>query len=112
MPYIAQAYRDKLDPYITQLADALAAEVVDEENELAYAGLLNYAITRTSLLVIKNLFGTKLKYMNIALLTGIMENVKQEFYERLGTEVERDRRRANGDVDVIEDFQEELTSLI
>ena len=108
MPYIDPSSRAKLDPFIDQLADALAAEVVQEGDELKYAGKLTYVIMRLSLLVIEKIFGTKLKYMNIALLLGIMESVKLEFYERLGAEAERDKRRLNGDVDVIENFQDEL----
>ena len=108
MPYIDPSSRAKINPDIDRLADSIAAEVINEGDETAYAGKLTYTITRLSLLVIKKIFGTKLKFFNIALLPGLMEIVKLEFYERIGAEAERDKRRLNGDVDVIEDFQEEL----
>ena len=52
MPYISRPHRKRLDPLIEQLAEELQ-KIGDEENAkeqgkypAAYAGLLNYAVTR------------------------------------------------------------------
>lgn len=104
MPYVAQSHREKLNPFINSLAEAIVAECIHEGTELTWPGLTNYAIFRTGLLVIRGLFGTSLRYMNMALYIGVLENVKQEFYERLGRPLEDEKKAANGDVDIVEDF--------
>lgn len=80
MPYIKQADRQKLDE-----KGFIPAEVS--------AGELNYFIT----LLIKAWVG-KPSYERIATATGVLENVKQEFYRRLAAPYEDAKIAENGDV--------------
>lgn len=104
MPYISPSLREKINPYIDTLAEAIVAEIVQDGSEMAWCGVYNYAVLRLGLLIIKGLFGSSLRYMNLALFIGVLENVKQEVYERLGRPLEDEKMASNGDVDVIEDF--------
>ena len=82
MPYIRQADRDFLDPQIVALARSISS-----------VGELNYAITR----LISD-FASPLSYERIALVTGVLENVKQEHYRRVASPYEDSKIEANGDV--------------
>jgi hypothetical protein len=111
MPYISQSCRAKLNGRIEDLANSIVSECVEDGDEFVYAGCLNYAITRLALLVIKNLFGTGLRYWNVALLTGVFHNVNQEFYRRLASPFENKKIISNGDVDLIEDFLNDINEV-
>lgn len=93
MPYIKQEYRSKLDPHIDALADALNTAAQKEGGEGAFAGLLNYACTRLALRVIP-----ERRYKWIAMVTGVFENIKQEFYRRFAAPYEDEQIEKNGDV--------------
>jgi len=93
MPYVDPKIRAKLDPHIEKLAKAL---LEDRPFNLDGAGHLNYAITR---LVMLTAFPEgRLSYSGIALVTGVLENVKQEFYRRVAAPYEDDAKSRNGDV--------------
>ena len=49
-------------------------------------------------LVIKVLGGTRRRYASIARATGVLENVKQEFYRRYAAPYEDEQRERSGDV--------------
>ena len=90
MPYIEQSQRDRLDSDIAELARKIASSSNDQ---MARAGVLNYAITTLILTAMP-----ANRYADIALVTGVLENVKQEFYRRLASPYEDNKAKLNGDV--------------
>ena len=87
MPYITEDRRRVLDPHIEGLQKALH-ELNGNEGDL------NYTITR----LVGAAFLNERRYRTIARVTGVLKNVIQEFYERLGIPYERMAREKNGDV--------------
>lgn len=98
MPYIAPNSRTALDPAIDALADAIVAESRASDHDAAFAGLLNYSMTRLALKVVRLRFNT-LRYWTIALVTGVFKNAGDEFYRRAGVPYEDAQIIKNGDVD-------------
>lgn len=92
MPYIPQSQRQELDPAIIELAEQIRA-YHDGHNNASVAGILNYTITRLLLEA-----GRPARYHDIAILTGVLENVKQEFYRKFAAEYEDEKIRENGPV--------------
>lgn len=107
MPYIKQEDRKQLDPLIDALADKIVSRSKDQEGKAAFAGLLNYSCTRLALKVIKLRFG-KIRYWIIATTVGTFKNIADEFYRRVGVPYEDKQIEKNGDVDLYEEFSEEL----
>lgn len=103
MPYISQSARDKFDPLLEELSNAIAAESVDAGDETKSAGHLNYCITRLILSVFRMLF-TSRKYWHLALIAGILTNVKDEIYRRIGHPFENNKQELNGDVPEYEEL--------
>ena len=101
MPYVPKERRRRIDDAVRDLV----AAIIIEHNRIDHggngeaaclttkAGLLNYAITKTILA----LMGEP-RYWKIALLTGTLENVKQEFYRRLAAPYEDEQSVKNEDV--------------
>jgi hypothetical protein len=85
MPYIRKEEREDL---------AHVVEHLRQIAETVTVGQLNYLIT---CLIDAYWSGAK-RYYNIAMITGVLENVKQEFYRRVAAEYEDARRRETGDV--------------
>jgi len=94
MPYIKQDIRERLDPSIDALAKAVAAEVKEEKD---LAGVLNYAMTRLVLAVVKERFG-RLRYWIVAAVTGAFTNARDEFYRRAGSPYEDKKIAEEGDL--------------
>lgn len=91
MPYIPPEQRQRLDPAIDAL---LAAIKADKPGDLAVlAGVLNYACTRLALGVIP-----ERRYASIALVSGVLHNVADEFYRRYAVPYEDQKIKDNGDV--------------
>lgn len=87
MPYISEERRRVLDPHIEGLQKAL--------HELGGTeGDLNYTITR----VVGAAFLNETRYHTIARIRGVLGNVWDEFYVRLGIPYERTAMEKNGDV--------------
>lgn len=110
MPYIPKKDRPRLDPLIDKLAAELK-NIGDEYNQneqgnypAAYAGLLNYAVSR---LVGKFALLTY-RYWTIALLTGVLENIKQEFYRRVASPYEDRQVIKNEDVPEYDELTKKL----
>lgn len=95
MPYIAAEDRPEIDRAVRALAEVLARQARrdGEEDPTALAGMLNYAITRLLLTLYP-----EPRYWRIALVTGVLENVKQEFYRRYAAPYEDRKAAENGDV--------------
>lgn len=87
MPYIKQETRSHLDLAIEELAGELEASGHNE-------GDLNYAITR----LILDWWNKETRYKTAARITGVLENVKQEFYRRHVAPYENKAIEKNGDI--------------
>ena len=97
MPYIHQDVRDCLDPFINELQ----AELGDHEGDL------NYAITR----LVTAYFKKEPRYQTIARITGVLDNVKAEFYRRIAGPYEDRALDRNGDVPEFEAITSETPYL-
>jgi hypothetical protein len=91
VPYIAPEDRKALDPPIDELAAAVKSKAGERDG--SFEGLLNYAITRLVLEVLPTR-----RYASIARATGVLENVKQEFYRRYAAPYEDEQIEKSGDV--------------
>lgn len=87
MPYIEEKLRRELDSNIEGLQKTLAALGNTE-------GDLNYSITR----LVAKAFLNEPRYFTIARVSGVLDNVYSEFYERIGIPYERGAREKNGDI--------------
>ena len=87
--------------------DELAQQAREADSEGAFAGPLNYALTRLALSTVHLRFG-KLSYWLIATLTGVFQNLGQEFYRRLAAPYEDQAMAKNGDVEVLEELLRKL----
>jgi hypothetical protein len=104
MPYINESDRSILDKEINALVLALKATALENqnifENEslsneqlLSIVGNINYCISR----LCGSIMG-KISYPKIAIITGVLENTKQEFYRRVATKYEDAKIVSNGDI--------------
>lgn len=96
MPYIDEDERKELDDIITQMVDAirLTATNLDNPYEFSnYLGRINYCFSRVIGQLIK-----EPSYKKIAMITGVLENIKQEFYRRLVSPYEDKKINENGDI--------------
>jgi len=89
MPYINREDRPTVDANITDIVLSLK-EI--EGNLIDRAGPLNYTITRICTGLID-----KVSYRDICVLTGVLENVKQELYRRAAAPYEDMKIYENGD---------------
>lgn len=91
MPYIKEEKREELDPCIDNLIRCL-----DPEKDLIIDNILgniNYTFSR----ILGGLMGTP-SYGKIAMITGVLENIKQEFYRRVAEPYEDKKILENGDI--------------
>ena len=94
MPYIDEKNRKVLDGAINDLAN-IVTKFGDLENEdlLSILGDLNYCMSR----LIGKVMGNT-SYAKIAMITGVLENVKQEFYRRVAVPYEEEKIVTHGDI--------------
>jgi hypothetical protein len=107
MPYIEQKDRKEIDPLIDKLAIKISEISKEKDYDASFAGILNYALLRLALKVVKLRFG-KIRYWIIAILCGIFKNVADEIYRRIGTPYEDMQKLKNKDVDIIKEFDIKL----
>lgn len=93
MPYILPEQRIIVDPLIEELAEKILS--IGSVPGL-YAGVLNYTCTRLILELTKD---KKFSYGHLALITGVLDNIKTEFYRRKGVPYEDTKILDNGDLD-------------
>ena len=104
MPYIDLERRQKLDNSINQmilsLKELLGAEdnlfnkeKISNEEFVQLLGDLNYCFSR----VLSGLM-TNVSYSKIAMITGVLENIKQEYYRRVAVPYEDKKIDQNGDI--------------
>jgi len=88
MPYIAQEDRKVYDKHIKALVRKLALSDFNP-------GHLNYIFTS----IILSAWRALPRYATISSLTGMLDNVKSEFYRRYAQPYEDEKIEQNGDVE-------------
>lgn len=95
MPYINEKARAELDSCIENMVSCLINDNINISNEefLSIAGELNYTFSRILAGCMKDV-----SYSKIAVITGVLENIKQEFYRRVAKPYEDKKISENGDI--------------
>ena len=105
MPYIDEKNRSNLDECINNMVECLKSNAhklvnqhltdnpLSNEEFLSILGDINYAFSRIlgSLMV-------PVSYGKIAMITGVLENIKQEYYRRVASVYENQKIVSNGDI--------------
>jgi hypothetical protein len=94
MPYIKESARLELDDCIHSMVECLTHnnDVTNEEFTVLL-GEINYAFSR----ILSGSMG-QVSYSKIAMITGVLENIKQEFYRRIAEPYEDKKIVQNGDI--------------
>ncbi|NBX97266.1 hypothetical protein EBQ81_00165 [bacterium] len=96
MPYINEEERLELDNAIEVLASAIKDNKTSLNNPHNFAnflGRINYSFSRILSIVMNDV-----SYSKIAMATGVLENIKQEFYRRVAENYENNKIVENGDI--------------
>jgi hypothetical protein len=97
MPYINESERKILDRSVDDLATTIISLTnlpeLDNTNLMVVLGDLNYCISR----LIGQVMGDT-SYAKVAMITGVLENVKQEFYRRVAVPYEEEKIVMHGDI--------------
>tara|TARA_B100001778_G_scaffold216920_1_gene179683 strand:- start:506 stop:802 length:297 start_codon:yes stop_codon:yes gene_type:complete len=94
MPYINESARVELDSCIDNMVDCLThGNDVSNEEFTTLLGEINYTFSR---ILAKSMGQTS--YSKIAMITGVLENIKQEFYRRIAASYEDKKIVENGDI--------------
>ena len=94
MPYINENARSELDDCIDNMVDCLThGNSVSNEEFAILLGEINYTFSR---ILAKSMGETS--YSKIAMATGVLENIKQEFYRRIAASYEDEKIVKNGDI--------------
>jgi len=91
MPYIKEDRRQSLDTCIENMISCLSHQ--DNEDISNVLGDINYCFSRVLSGVMK-----QPSYNKIAMITGVLENIKQEFYRRVASPYEDKKILENGDI--------------
>lgn len=105
MPYINETRRKNLDNAInglilalkTNLSDSTSPfdkESISNDDVVNLCGDMNYCFSR----IIGHFMASNPSYGKIAIITGVLENIKQEFYRRAAASLEDQKIRQNGDI--------------
>jgi hypothetical protein len=107
MPYIETKDRKRLDPLVDRLAEELMnidAEYEKAGERVAFAGNLNYVITRLAAkFALKNL-----RYRTLSQINGILHDVANEFYRRVVARYEDKQIKKHGDVDIYAEIEKRI----
>lgn len=96
MPYINEEERLELNNAIEIIVQAINNNQTTLNNPhdfSNYLGRINYCFSRIIMGVMKNV-----SYKNIAMATGVLENIKQELYRRVAENYEDKKIIENGDI--------------
>lgn len=96
MPYIEESGREKLDKSIDDLVKQINSKLLfpdDPKHLWNISGDINYCVSR----ILGQLMG-QVSYSKIAIITGVLENIKQEFYRRIASPYEDQKIVQNGDI--------------
>lgn len=88
MPYILQDDRKRLDRHVDEVVKTIQEKPFGDS-----LGDLNYLFSR----ILSGSMG-KVSYQKIAMATGVLENIKQEFYRRIASDYEDQKIEENGDI--------------
>lgn len=94
MPYIKKESRVFLDECIKDVVFKITdGNYLTNEEFLSISGEINYAFSR----ILSGCMGD-VSYSKIAIATGVLENIKQEFYRRIASVYEDKKIVENGDI--------------
>jgi len=96
MPYINEEERAELDFAIDIMVDNILNNKtsLDNPNDFSnFLGRINYCFSRIIMGIMKTT-----SYKNIAMATGVLENIKQELYRRVASKYEDTKIISNGDI--------------
>ena len=105
MPYIKESNRSEVDECITNMVLCIKKNAkrytnthivdgdLDNEEFASIWGDINYVFSR----VLGGLMSNT-SYNKIAMITGVLENIKQEFYRRVASPYEDKKIIENGDI--------------
>jgi hypothetical protein len=96
MPYITEEERLELDHAIETMGEAIKnykTALVNPHNFANFLGRINYCFSRVLSIVMGDV-----SYSKIAMATGVLENIKQEFYRRIAELYEDKKILENGDI--------------
>lgn len=96
MPYIKEEERQELDVCIDSMIDCIYNDKTSLNNPSDfknYLGRINYCFSR----VLAGLMREP-SYNKVAMITGVLENIKQEFYRRVASPYEDKKILENGDI--------------
>jgi hypothetical protein len=101
MPYIKEENRTNLDNCINEMVVCLKTNISNNEQNrsisnqefLEICGDINYVFSR----ILGSIMG-EVSYSKIAMITGVLENIKQEFYRRVAEPYEDKKIVENGDI--------------
>jgi len=101
MPYIQEKRRDVLDNHINNSAEIIKSNIgrvyskesLSQEELLSVCGDINYFVSR-----LINQVAGEISYGKIAIITGVLDNIKQEFYRRVASGYEDKKIVENGDI--------------
>lgn len=109
MPYIKEDHRANLDDCIETMVKCFKSNIPHDNDKnpwsnpqdrgisnvefLNIIGDINYAFSR----ILGGVMGD-VSYSKIALITGVLENIKQEFYRRVAESYEDKKIVENGDI--------------
>jgi hypothetical protein len=94
MPYINEKARIEIDIEIKNIVNFLTEnKCLSDEEYISILGKINYMFTR----ILCQTMG-KPSYAKIAMITGVLENIKQEFYRRLASKYEDQKIVSHGDI--------------
>lgn len=109
MPYIKEENRHQLDYCVDRMVECLKGNIapnpenlygnpykenITSEEFLSICGDMNYCFSR----IIGSFMVANPSYAKIAIITGVLENIKQEFYRRAASSLEDQKIRQNGDI--------------
>lgn len=95
MPYIEKSQRAELDEIVDLLIANISRSGLNKPTSTA--GLLNYSISRLVAGVIRHTGG--LRYHQIAMVTGVLKNISDEFYRRVAAPYENKQIIKNSDIE-------------
>ena len=94
MPYIKEEARAILDDCIEKMVYCITDGNIHSDAEFAtILGEINYSFSR----ILSGCAG-KTSYSKVAMITGVLENIKQEYYRRVATKYEEQKIIENGDI--------------
>lgn len=93
MPYIKEDRRLRLDDCIAEMVHCLDGGRYNTDSFEEILGDINYTFSR----ILAGLMNEP-SYNKVAMITGVLENIKQEFYRRVASTYEDQKIVQNGDI--------------